>query len=104
VGVVSERPTRVRLGGDLFHPQVPPGAVNVTRQGGRRWSNPYPVKAYGRANAIRLYREHLAAHPELVEAARRELAGKDLACWCRPGQACHADLLLEVANRKEGAA
>jgi hypothetical protein len=91
-------PKRVRLGGDLFHPQVPSGAVNVTRQGGRRWANPYPVKAYGRANAIRLYREHLAAYPELVEAARRELAGKDLACWCRPGQLCHADVLLELAN------
>ncbi len=29
---------------------------------------------------------------------RRELAGKNLACWCRLDQACHADILLEVAN------
>ena len=21
-----------------------------------------------------------------------------MACWCRMGQACHADLLLEIAN------
>jgi Domain of unknown function (DUF4326) len=75
--------------------------VRVTRP--TRWGNPYPVKAYGRANAIRLYREHLAQHPELVEAARRELAGKDLACWCPLDQPCHADvLLLEIANLKEG--
>lgn len=27
-----------------------------------------------------------------------ELAGRDLACWCKPGQPCHADALLELAN------
>ncbi len=32
---------------------------------------------------------------------RRELAGKDLACWCPLGQPCHADALLELANREE---
>jgi len=30
---------------------------------------------------------------------RTELAGKDLACWCQLGQPCHADVLLELANR-----
>lgn len=27
------------------------------------------------------------------------LRDRDLACWCRADQACHADVLLEVANR-----
>lgn len=36
--------------------------------------------------------------PFTVEDVRRELAGRDLACWCPPGEACHADVLLEVAN------
>lgn len=27
-----------------------------------------------------------------------ELSGKDLACWCRLDQPCHADALLELAN------
>lgn len=27
------------------------------------------------------------------------LRGKNLACWCRLDQACHADVLLEIANR-----
>ena len=26
------------------------------------------------------------------------LRGKNLACWCRPGSPCHADVLLELAN------
>lgn len=29
----------------------------------------------------------------------RKLRGKDLACWCPDGQPCHADILLEIANR-----
>jgi hypothetical protein len=26
------------------------------------------------------------------------LRGKNLACWCRLGEPCHADILLELAN------
>ena len=26
------------------------------------------------------------------------LRGKNLACWCKPGAPCHADVLLELAN------
>ena len=27
-----------------------------------------------------------------------DLRGKNLACWCKPGAPCHADVLLELAN------
>lgn len=27
------------------------------------------------------------------------LRGRDLACWCPPSHACHADILLELANQ-----
>jgi hypothetical protein len=63
-----------------------------------RWGNPFPVSEYGLEEAVALFRQYLADHPELVAAARRELAGKDLACWCKPGALCHADIWLEVAN------
>jgi len=33
-----------------------------------------------------------------VEDVRRELAGKDLACWCPLSRPCHADVLLRIAN------
>jgi hypothetical protein len=26
------------------------------------------------------------------------LRGKNVACWCKPGEPCHADILLELAN------
>lgn len=29
-----------------------------------------------------------------------DLRGKNLACWCPLGQPCHADVLLDIANRK----
>jgi hypothetical protein len=32
-----------------------------------------------------------------VADVRRELAGRDLACWCSWGRPCHADVLLKVA-------
>lgn len=33
-----------------------------------------------------------------LEDVRRELRGRDLACWCKLDQPCHADVLLELAN------
>jgi hypothetical protein len=39
------------------------------------------VATFGRDQAIALFRRYLTDHPELVEAACQELAGKDLACW-----------------------
>jgi uncharacterized protein DUF4326 len=34
-----------------------------------------------------------------VAAALEELRGKNLACWCAVGSPCHADVLLELANK-----
>jgi hypothetical protein len=61
------------------------------------FANPFTVKEHGRAGAMELYRQYLRDHPELVNRARTELAGQDLACWCRPDEDCHADILLAVA-------
>lgn len=35
---------------------------------------------------------------EAIRASLPDLRGKNLACWCRPGEPCHADVLLELAN------
>ncbi|MCF1502933.1 DUF4326 domain-containing protein [Afifella sp. H1R] len=39
----------------------------------------------------------LPARPGLAEI-RERLSGRDLVCWCRLDQACHADVLLDIAN------
>jgi hypothetical protein len=56
------------------------------------------VKDATREQAVAMYRHWLDQRPSLVEAARTELAGRDLMCWCPPGEPCHADVLLEIAN------
>jgi hypothetical protein len=33
------------------------------------------------------------------EDIRESLRGRHLACWCKAGTPCHADVLLEIANR-----
>lgn len=38
-------------------------------------------------------------HWQDVADALAELAGRNLACWCPLDQPCHADVLLELANR-----
>ena len=101
-------PRRVKVQGDLYHGRVPDGAVYVGR-GARGlkqspFRNPFSVAKVGSAReAVRLYRAYLDDHPELVEQARAELAGRDLACWCKlPAESepdvCHAVVLLELAN------
>ncbi|MFI7640537.1 DUF4326 domain-containing protein [Nonomuraea sp. NPDC049400] len=103
-------PRRVKVEGDRFHGRVPAGAVYVGREfpGHKRspFANPHSLSPKGcrvcggqvhvRSQVIPLYRAYLQEHPELVERARRELGGKDLACWCDPEQECHADALLDV--------
>ena len=64
-----------------------------------RWGNPYRIGKHGDApTCVRLFEaayEHDAAYRAAVAA---ELAGKDLACWCKEGEACHGDTLLRWAN------
>ena len=43
----------------------------------------------------------MAGYPRRAELLRRlpELRGKDLACFCALDKPCHADVLLELANK-----
>eukprot|EP01088_Endostelium_zonatum_P008070 TRINITY_DN2062_c0_g1_i1.p1 TRINITY_DN2062_c0_g1~~TRINITY_DN2062_c0_g1_i1.p1 ORF type:complete len:199 (-),score=52.17 TRINITY_DN2062_c0_g1_i1:271-867(-) len=66
-----------------------------------KWGNPFKItNDTNRDQVIQQYREYLDSHPELKAAARRELKGKILACWCSP-LSCHGDVLAEVANQTE---
>lgn len=94
--------------------KIPPDAIYVGRPS--KWGNPMTVKELGalfpedtkeelHSKAINWYRvylekEHEAHRPEsLINAAKEELRGKDLVCWCAP-LPCHADILLELANKE----
>ena len=74
---------------------VPAGAVFVGRP--TAWGNPFHIGKDGsRQQVIAKYRRWLLSNAALM-ARLPELRGKDLVCWCAP-KACHADVLLELAN------
>lgn len=74
----------------------PPGSVYIGRPS--KWGNPFVRGEHGnRDEVIAKHREWFLSQPELMETARRELAGRDLVCFCAP-KPCHGDVLLEVAN------
>ena len=77
--------------------RLPQGPVVVTRP--TKWGNPHPLEL-GRAEAVRRYRDDLFAGRLriTIDDARRELRGRDLACYCPLDEPCHAEVLLEVAN------
>lgn len=105
--------------------KMPENAVSVTRPG--PWGNPFVVhhpngpetmkKAMTPEMAVASFRAmiekeggwfpvplpwpkgKIPAQFTTVEDVKRELQGKDLACFCPLDQPCHADVLLEIANR-----
>lgn len=66
-----------------------------------KWGNPFllknPKSIADRRQVIAAYRVWLQDHPELVAAAKKELRGKVLGCFCAP-RPCHGDILMEIAN------
>lgn len=75
-----------------------PNAIYVGRGKGERgkWGNPFKVSEYGLKKCLELYREwlmeKLAHDPEFLEPLR----GKDLVCFCKLDQPCHADIIIEM--------
>lgn len=104
--------------------KMPAGAVYVGRP--TKWGNPWTKKKALAADlfkpecvvqvCVNEFRAWLTKEPSpnsehlgtwlALEPMRKEmlatldeLRGKDLACWCPLDQPCHADVLLEIANR-----
>ena len=97
--------------------RMPPNTVCVDRS--TRWGNPWRAGGHfheavfggdpwsfppirDAAHAVDLYRRALMMPDRgvFVEAIRQHLRGKNLACWCSLDQPCHADVLLDIANRE----
>lgn len=99
--------------------RMPEGAVYVGRP--TKWGNPFSVgeKRCNYADGtpfspemcftmdlrdvVIYYKGWLQVHPESPIKSIEELRGKDLACWCPLDKTCHADILLELANKEAGA-
>jgi hypothetical protein len=84
--------------------KMPLGVVYVGRP--TKWGNPFRVDfSTSREQCCQYFRAAIV-NPKMAGndmpslAQVMELRGKDLACWCRLDQPCHADVLLEIANRE----
>ncbi|MFG1846720.1 DUF4326 domain-containing protein [Micromonospora carbonacea] len=106
--------------------RMPENAKYVGRP--TRWGNPFTAVAtatksevwegdrfigqstdptWGRRRAVELFILHTGPmgnyeyDADTLAELRRDLAGRDLACWCPDGQPCHADHLLHLANGRD---
>lgn len=87
--------------------RMPPNTVKVDRS--TKWGNPFPAPKdhpWKDANwsvlQFSLWIDRIEVfgdEPPPIDAIQAVLRGKNLACWCKPGQPCHADVLLEMANK-----
>jgi hypothetical protein len=91
---------------------MPANTVYVGRP--TKWGNPFHVvdildaydgdRAAAHADCVRSFGELIARGSDELGFQPSEIAGlrgKDLSCWCPLDQACHADVLLELANAPE---
>ena len=93
--------------------RLPPNTVVVSRPS--RWGNPYAVVNGDHQSAVNAYRKELEwylsgkslRNAVELRAKIEKLRGYNLACWCKLTDKdgnrvpCHADVLLELANKEE---
>jgi hypothetical protein len=96
--------------------RMPANTTEVDRT--TRWGNPFKLHGDGQPMApevaVGLFRRLLQEQGGFVAGVRgqairttvtdirRELSGKNLACWCPLSGLCHADVLLQLANEETG--
>lgn len=80
--------------------RMPENAVYVGRP--TIWGNPFETMGEFHLWLRGSIRAMPEDHSRRAEILRRlpELKGKNLACWCKVGDCCHADVLLELANKE----
>lgn len=90
--------------------KISSGAVYVGRPS--KWGNPMTIQELKRLfpddiplelqeKAVSWFREYITTpfgRPLELMSQIAKLRGRDLVCWCAP-LPCHADVLLELANR-----
>ena len=93
--------------------RMPPNTIKVDRT--TRWGNPFrPTRQRNREDCAKLFENLTAgyicvsdnnptpdeqrAYLRMAKKNIRTLRGKNLACWCRLEEKCHADVLLRAAN------
>jgi hypothetical protein len=79
-------------------PATPDLAVALYRSRLECWLDPLE-RAVELPSGAQVIHDEDVAGEEYIAALLAELRGRDLACWCSLDEVCHADVLLELANR-----
>ena len=97
---IAARPVRIQLSRKKGW-RMPPNTVNVARPS--RYGNPHHIGLcpvcgveHTREEAVAEFEAELS---HLPTTAFEAICGKNLACFCKIGDLCHADVLLKYANR-----
>ncbi|ASP79619.1 DUF4326 domain-containing protein [Sinorhizobium meliloti] len=102
-GLPAVNVARPTLFGNPFIHHDPAAAVEAYRrhcEGGTKVFEMGPGKLQFAQNVHRNSLHH-AWSEWLRTEGLPALRGKNLACWCKPEVPCHADVLLELANRPQ---
>ena len=98
----------VRIQRSRKHKQISPNGLPIVYVGRpTKYGNPYKEgdindvgKTVTRDMAIEYYRYYLVRkYKEALPEFLKPLKGKNLSCWCPLDCKCHADVLLELANK-----
>ena len=96
---MSEKPKRIQRKRTKGW-RMPEGVVYVGR--GSKWGNPFRIEDMTEPTPDKRFNAVLAFKASILkrhEEIKNDLRGKDITCWCGLAQSCHADVLLEIANK-----
>jgi len=79
--------------------RMPENTVYVGRPSKFRNMCKVGVDVQTNEQAVFHFKRTVIGNSNYIDLVQKELKGKDLACWCRLDQPCHADVLLEIANK-----
>jgi hypothetical protein len=105
----------MKVAGDLFHGEVPPGAVYLGRPApgltGSPLANPHragrpclrcPNTRHTPVEAVVAYADHLAQRGDLVDLIRsRYTTDTVFCCWCDLTAPCHVDVVRALLSGED---
>lgn len=97
----------VRIQRSRQHKQVSPNGLPIVYVGRpSAYGNPYKIGdnpggvfIQTRSAVIELFTIYATKKAEIAPSWLGPLKGKNLSCWCGKDEKCHADVLLELANK-----
>ncbi len=86
--------------GNPFESANPADAVFMFEQWLLSWQPLIQMKMPSGCYCVSIVGDMSQYHRAAMLTSLSELRGKNLSCWCKPSEPCHADVLLRIANEE----